>query len=167
MLNLVTDYKKITRAVKLLFWVFLWVIVFSSCKVNAQKTKTESRKIPIHYQEGGCRISFEKDSFDLDSIAFAKLDKKIIYVNSAVSEKCDIIIEPWSGINETKKNPAIGVLRSKAIIDYYEKKHAIHREHFLIRDINHFDDADWSHHPDRNDPFVYFGAQNCAPNREE
>lgn len=136
------------------------------CSFSCSSNKSINNRHNTRIGNSSGTIPFVKDSFNLNEEALFRLKNQVDYVKNSV-KKCYILLYPWSSINETKKNPNIGLLRSKAIIDFYETNYSIQRSNFVIMDVNHFDDADWALNPDRDDPFVTFDARFCNPNKEE
>ncbi|MDO9186200.1 MAG: hypothetical protein Q7W13_09325 [Bacteroidia bacterium] len=102
-------------------------------------------------------IFFHKDSFNLNEKAISELKGYYEYVNKGINSKLFIVITPWCCFDEIKKNPMLGLMRAKAIIDFYEKNYKIERTSFLIKDELHLNDSFWESFCGEN-PFVTFDA---------
>jgi hypothetical protein len=138
------------------------VLLFSFC-VGIDKRRTKIDNQPFN-PEGAVIIHFSRDSYQLNDTTISDLRDQAAFVKKE-TQKCFIVIYPWSGVNETKKNPNIGILRAKSIIDFYENNYSCSRKKFLIMDITHFDDKSWMLLPD-NMGYVTFEERFCNLGQE-
>jgi len=149
---------------KLNLIIFISLICFAFTFCSSSNKMKESKNVIILPKGSSKIIPFYKDSLSLNKEAIQILNEQAAFISKSIGT-CYIIIYPWCSVNEIKANPNIGIIRSKAIIDFYEQVYLFPRSSFVIMDLNHLDDADWILVPDRNDPFVYLEIFFCNPKK--
>ena len=84
------------------------------------------------------RIEFDLNSCKLTSESKKILDENVNLIKQKTQNgRCTLVISTKSCKKELKKNRSIGLMRSRAIMDYLEEKYSIERSVFFIID-EHF-----------------------------
>lgn len=89
----------------------------------------------IHSNDVENFILFQKESYKLEKSSEHIIDLQIENIKAQFKKGCLPILAGFSSKEERDKNPDIGLLRSKAVIDYIEKKYNMPRGKFYISDM--------------------------------